>query len=109
MIEKVKKYLEKADLYELMGIVQEINSYDGSLEYIETYNNDEEFFDMFYHNRAIEAVRATQYGEYNFNDPYVGFNGYGNLVTYTELELRQEFMDYLDEIAESIIELQGNL
>lgn len=40
--------------------------------------NDEDFFNDFFDN-AFKAVMACHYGEYNFNDEYVWFNGYDNL------------------------------
>jgi hypothetical protein len=52
----------------------------------------------------MEAVRATHYSNhYNFMDPYVRFNGYGNLETLEEYEVEEEakgdnyFIDYLYE------------
>jgi hypothetical protein len=57
-------------------------------EYCEDYNdpdgriypNDEEFFSLF--GDVMEVVRAISYGDYNFSDNYVYFNGYGNLETF---------------------------
>lgn len=51
----------------------------------EIFTNDEDFFNTFFENNPMEAVRATQFGRYNFNDPYVWFNGYANLAS-TEWE-----------------------
>ena len=34
----------------------------------------------------MEAIRATYYGDYNYNDEYVKFNGYGNIDSYSEYE-----------------------
>lgn len=43
------------------------------------FSNDEEFFNTFFDNRVLEAVRAVAYGDYNYSHDWVKFNGYGNL------------------------------
>lgn len=48
----------------------------------EIYINDEEFFNTFFSNNVIEAVRAVSYGEYNYCHEYVMFDGYGNLQSF---------------------------
>ena len=47
----------------------------------EVFTNDEEFFEMFFSADVVKAVRAISYGEYNYSDEYVKFNGYANLET----------------------------
>lgn len=49
------------------------------------YSNDEDFFSTFFADNVMEAVRSVSYGEYDYSDNYVKFNGYGNL----------ESMDYV--------------
>lgn len=51
----------------------------------EIYFNDKYFFEHFFQNNPMEAVRATQFGKYNYKDTYVWFNGYANLES-TEWE-----------------------
>lgn len=48
----------------------------------EIFNNDEDFFNTFFDGKVIEAVRAVSFGEYNYSDEYVKFNGYGNLESF---------------------------
>jgi hypothetical protein len=43
--------------------------------------NDEEFFELFFANNVMGAIRAISYGEYNYTDTYIKFNGYANLET----------------------------
>ena len=43
------------------------------------FSNDEDFFNTFFENRVLEAVRAVAYGDYNYTHDWVKFNGYGNL------------------------------
>lgn len=108
MLEKIVEYIkEERNFEEVLDIVTEINSYDGSLEYMNYYYNDEDFFLMYYENNPMEAVRATYYGDYKFMDDFVGFNGYGNLVSLDKWELENEYKDNAEDIANRIIEL-GN-
>lgn len=44
----------------------------------EIFENDEDFLNEYFSNPA-DAVRAVYFGKYQYNDPYVWFNGYANL------------------------------
>lgn len=55
------------------------------------FSNDEDFFNTFFENRVLEAVRAVAYGDYNYSHDWVHFNGYGNL------ESTNYPMDWIDE------------
>lgn len=107
-MKELKEYLLE-NLDELKNIVGEINSWDGSLDYLEYYENDEEFFNMFFEGRPMEVARATYYGNYNFMDEYVHFNGYGNLESCSEYEYEDELKSYIDEIIERLIDEKDNL
>ena len=86
-MEELKNYiLENEDLLEL---VRDINSYDGSLDWLDYQENDEEFFDVYYNN-TLEAVRAVCYGDYNYTNEYVKINAYGNLESCGSYELEEE-------------------
>ena len=101
--EEIKNYLLN-HVDEIGDIIIEINSIDGSLDYLEYYENDEEFFNMFFPNNPMEAVRSSYYGDYNYCDKYVKFDGYGNLKSVDDYELEKEYKDYIDEITHSLIE-----
>ena len=105
----VKEYLlENEDV--LISVVQELNSWNGCLEYLEFWENDKYFFELFYSEiNGLEIARAIYYGDYNYNDDYVRIDGYGNLVSYTEYEMIEEIKDYIDEIVENLIEHHDNL
>lgn len=90
---------------EMMGMVSDCNSYNGSLENYSFFENDEDFFTTFFGNDLLELVRAATYGEYNFKDEYVTFNAYANLESYSYLEVKQELMNGLYEILEAYIEV----
>ena len=77
------------DFNTLKDVVRELNSWNACLDYLEVYENDEEFFDMFFEGRPAEVARAIFYGDYNYNDEYIKFNGYGNLKTLSEYDYEE--------------------
>jgi len=102
--ETILEYLkENTDV--IRDLVSECNSWDGSLEDYCYYENDEEFFNMFFEGRIDEAVRATYYGDYKYTDKYVRFNGYGNLDSVNEYQLEDELQDRAEEIFDTWFEL----
>lgn len=56
------------DASQLRDMVVYVNSYDGSLENLEYYENDDDFFNTYFSNNVIEAVRAVSFGDYNYSD-----------------------------------------
>lgn len=107
-MEKIINYLLE-NIDELENVVREINSWNGSLEYLEAYPNDEDFFDTFFSHDVAEAVRAALYGDYDFNDDYVGFDSYGNLVSFSYSEYIDELKEEVEYITELLIEYHDNL
>ena len=102
-MDNIKDYLLD-NMEVLKDVVMEINSWDDSLDYLDVHYNDEDFFNTYFEGRAMEAVRAAHYGDYEFTDEYVRFNGYGNLETLSESEFHQELIDYIDDIVESLVD-----
>lgn len=106
-MEKLKEYvLENEDLLE---IVREINNYDSSLDWLDYQYNDDEFFEIYFGDKPLEAVRAVCYGEYNYTDEYVKFDSYGNLESCNKYELYEELESNIDEILERLIDLYNNI
>ena len=105
--EKIREYLLNNE-ETLLDVVSELNSWNGCLENLEFWENDEEFFNTFFDN-PMEAIRATYYGDYNYNDEYVKFNGYGNIDSYTEYERIEEIKDNIDDIVDNLIECYYNI
>lgn len=91
------------------GIVQELNSWNGCMDQLDVRENDEEFFQVYFEGKPMEAVRAAVYGEYNYTDEYVRFNGYGNLESLTQWQLENEIKESIEEIIENLIEYQDEL
>ena len=101
--EEIKNYLLN-HVDEIGDIIIEINSIDSSLDFLEYFDNDEEFFNTFFYNNPTEAVRSAYYGDYNYCDNYVRFNGYGNLESFNDYDLEKEYKEYIDDITKSLIE-----
>lgn len=99
----IKNYLLE-NINVIGEIVIDINSLDGSLKFLEYWNNDEEFFNTFFYNNPMEAVRSSFFGHYNYCDDYVKFNGYGNLISLNEYELNLEYKDYINDIVNSLLD-----
>lgn len=54
------------------------NSYEDHI-----YNNDEEFFEIFFPNPSFRTTASLlEYSDYNLTHDYVQFNGYGNLESF---------------------------
>ena len=105
--EKIREYLLNNE-ETLLDVVSELNSWNSCLDYLDFWENDEEFFNTFFDN-PMEAIRATYYGNYNYNDDYVKFNGYGNIDSYSEYERIEEIKDNIDDIVDNLIECYYNI
>ena len=105
--EKIREYLLNNE-ETLLDVVSELNSWNGCLDYLDFWENDEEFFNTFFEN-PMDAIRATYYGNYNYNDDYVKFNGYGNIDSYSEYERIEEIKDNIDDIVDNLIEYYYNI
>ena len=103
----VKEYLlNNEDV--LIDMVQELNSWNGCLDWLEFWENDEYFFDCVFENK-LDVARAIYYGDYNYNDDYVKINSLGNVVSYSEYDMIEEIKDSIDEIVENLIEYKDNI
>lgn len=99
--------------FELMReLVQECNSYDGSLEGYEAYDFDDDFFQTYFEGRPEEAARAVFFGNVqNWMDDYIRLNGYGNLETLSDYQYAKELEEGADEIITEALRLAeaGNI
>lgn len=86
-------------------MVREMDAWDGSFDHLAVYSNDDEFFQIFFENKVMEAVRALSYGDYNYMDDFVRFDGYGNIESLTEYEWHRELKDEADDIVEQYLEM----
>jgi len=101
IIEQINN-LSKSELIELNNIyAQSIGSKD------EIYGNDEDFFEAFFSGNVNEALRAAHFGEYNYLDDYVKFNGYGNLESFNFFTV-EDLCECVETIAEYAMENQND-
>jgi hypothetical protein len=102
---------EKRDL--LLELLQSLNDDDKmrlhneimyELQYDddEIFYNDDEFFNTYFENRVLEAVRSISYGDYTYTHEFIRFNGYGNLETFNSYNL-DDYILY-DEIIDYLLE-----
>ena len=90
---------------ELQEMVNEVNGYNGNLEDLVVLDNDEYGLELLFQGNVDEALRASFFGAYNYLDPYVTLDAYGNLTTYSQHEYEELLADYADEIIEAYDEL----
>lgn len=108
--EKIDEYKDNADV--LRQFVQEVNSYDGTLESYEWQEFDDDFFDTYFSGKPDEAARAVFFGEIqNWMDEYIRFNAYGNLESANDFTVDKELIEGADEILDRVAELvdEGNI
>lgn len=101
---------DNADL--MREIVQEVNSWDSSLDSYEVMEFDDDFFSTYFEGRPEEAARATFFGNIqNWMDDYIRFNGYGNLESLNSYQYEKELEEGADEIISRAVELhdEGHL
>lgn len=67
--------LSSDELMKLNNLYIEKRNYSDN----EIFLNDEDFFQTFFQDNIVEAVRAVSFGDFTFMHRYVKFNGYGNL------------------------------
>ena len=96
-IEVIRNYLlENAE--ERLQICKEIDSYDGSMEFVRVTSIEELAETM----DAYELARAIIYGNVVNVESEVRFNGYANLENVTSYDLQEESKEYIEEIIDYI-------
>lgn len=102
-MENLIEYLkENVTTDELLEMVQSVNGYNGALDYLYYYENDEEFFETMFQTKD-EVARAVCYGDYSYTDDYVKFNAYGNLESVNQWELEEKLNEYKEEIIDEYL------
>jgi hypothetical protein len=78
----IYKQIENADTDELVrlyNIACEVLKYNDDT----IYSFDEDFFTTFFNNKPMEAARAATFGNVNWSDDWIMFDGNGNLESIT--------------------------
>lgn len=99
---KLEKIVTFLNSLERNALVQMNNLYCTEANYFdnEIFDFDEYFFEMFFYDKPMEAARAAIFGDINWNDEFIYFNGYGNLVSTNY----PEYFEFTETIANYIIE-----
>lgn len=107
----LKHFNKEVSIEDLGQLVQECNLWNGCLDWLDYQEFDSEFFNTYFYNNPMEAARATNFGDVNWNDDYIHFDGYGNLESASAQDYENELEDYKDEIIENALELyeEGNI
>ena len=102
-IESLKGLILK-DVLIGIGLVNDVNSWDDSLEYLQVFNM-EDFDEIMEGYEPLEIANRIYFGDFNPNHEYFRFNGYANLESLNEYDLEDEIKDYASEIAQRTVEL----
>ena len=98
---KLKKELiqmtNKYTVEQLAEMMQEVNSWDGSLEEFEYYEM-EQINDLFHGVEPLEILRMAHFGNFEWQDEMFKINGLGNLDSCSEDYFITELTDNEDEI-----------
>ena len=107
MKEQLKKYLLD-NMVELEVCVNELNSFNGCLDYLD-YLAMDDFNDYFSGTSAIDLALAIQYGDFNINDDVFRVDTLGHLESADYYELERMFRDNIDEIVDNIVEYMEDI
>ena len=103
---KIMDLIEK-DYIVGLSLVRSINSYNGELEHME-YLDMDEFNSYTEYIDRHEIARKIFYGKgFNPNDTFFKFDGYENLESCSQWQVKKEILDSKEEIAEILIRLWG--
>ena len=106
-MENLKSYLLN-NMEELKMLVAEIIGYNGSLEYLEVYANEEYTINELF-SSPYDVLRSCYYGYYNFNDSLLRFDGYGNIETLNEHEYELDIEDSIDDIICELLKVYNKI
>ena len=95
-MKNLKAYLLK-NMNELKTIVAEINGYNGGLDYLEVYENEDYVINELFSN-PYELLERCWYGCYNINHSLIKFNGYGNIESLSDYDYEIELKENIDDI-----------
>ena len=106
--EAIKEYLEN-NIGVAIDLVQDLNSWNGCLDYLEIFENDEDNWRMIVGEDLDKFARMIYYGDFNYNDEYFRLNGYGNIETFEYWQYEDEIKDNIDEIIDNLENEASNI
>ena len=98
----IKSYVEHLSGSELVDLLQTMNAYDGCFEE-STYYDMEEFDEFLSNCTPSEIAQMIYFGEFNPNDDYFRFDGYGNLESLDWQEISAEAEELVDDILDHLV------
>ena len=101
MKNEIKNYLLN-NMEITRDVVNELNCWDGCLEFLEVYYMEDLDYYLEGHTPS-EILNKMFYGDFNPNDSYFRFNAYGNLESFNEWDLEERYKMYIDEIIEALL------
>ena len=104
----IKKYIDNMSVLDLRDVVIAVNTWDGYFDQL-AWEDLDNLNDVLYGLEPSKIVDMVLYGDFNSNDDYFRFDGYGNLETCTQSEMEDELEDSRDEIAEYLTNFQGDV
>ena len=98
----IRNYVEHLIGDDLVYLLQHMSAYDGCFEDAIYYDMDE--FDDFMSNYTpMEIAQMIYFGEFNPNDYYFHFNGYGNLESANWHDVVVDAEDLKDDIIDHLV------
>lgn len=100
--EAIRNYVEQLNGDDLTYLLQHMNGYDGCFEEASYYDMDE--FDEFLSGRTpMEIAQMIFFGDFNPNNDYFRFNGYGNLKSAEWPDVVAEAEDLESDIIDHLV------
>lgn len=84
-------------------IARDMNKYSKTLNKFNIWKNNEEFFDLFYKNNILGAIKATFCGKYNFTDKYVKIDTNGNIESISNFDIESEINYWSSNIVNTLL------
>lgn len=105
--ESIIEFLKNLDSEDLMHIHNEYVEYMSYYD-DEIYLNNEDFFNEFFDNKDIyNIVQRVHFGNFQYNEKFIKYNGYGNLDTTNYIEDWIDFENIANEILNENINIDN--
>ena len=99
----IRTYVENISNAELVELLQHMNAYDSCFDDC-VYFNMAEFDDFMSNYSPMEIAQMIFFGnDFNPNDDYFRFNGYGNLESANWYDVEDEAEDLKDDIIDHLV------
>lgn len=102
---EIKSRLADYEDKDLLSFYRQANAYDGSFDFVDVF--DPEDIDDYMGDSQDGYYRllcAVVFGNVDNVNDYLRFNAYGNLESVSEYELQDDCKNYLDDLADWIID-----